>query len=432
MRVPFDFENPNPVLCVGTRNGLPELIHRGAVCVVAADADGSYSIQHAVGNIQQWMYLRSAAKFVQVLPLVESGALSHFRFSEEELAVMCASHWGEPFHLAAVRSILGKIGCEEGDLGCGGHAPMESCAYDYVRAGAPTPFVQDVYNNCSGKHAGFLALCKFLGHPIKGYLDPDHPVQRLVKEATCDVFCISPDTIHTGVDGCSAPAFAMPVFNASLGFARLCTAHQVLADTATPPRFEHVGTPLSETRRAAIRRIVSAITTHPHLVRGTGEFCTQLMRAGRGRVIGKIGAGGVYVSGIVGHGLGCAVKIDDGSRGPADNVTMGFLVWAAALVGSPPEGAAGEATSPVGAEEAPAGDSDAVGAAVAAGTHEGAGSPGPVASRSPALGALPPHWWALEDRYITPDVNCAGRLVGHRTVVPGVFPVEPYRHPPRP
>ena len=113
----------------------------------------------------------------QVLPLVESGALEHFGITQEELSVMCASHWGEPFHLAAVRSILAKIGCVEDDLECGGHSPEEQCAYDYVRAGARTPFVDHIYNNCSGKHAGFLALCKFLGHPTKGYINSDHPVQ---------------------------------------------------------------------------------------------------------------------------------------------------------------------------------------------------------------------------------------------------------------
>ena len=184
-------DTPNPVLCFQTRSGITENVHRGVVCCIEALDDTKYRIIHQAGNIDQQFFPRSAVKYVQVLPLLESGCVEHFGFTPEEIAVMCSSHNATPEHLRVVRSILSKCGVNESDLNCGGHTPgCEVSAWNYVRAGVATPFRDHIYNNCSGKHAGFLALCKFKGFPLQGYLEQDHPVQVLVRQSISDIFCI--------------------------------------------------------------------------------------------------------------------------------------------------------------------------------------------------------------------------------------------------
>ena len=207
-----DFAIANPVLCYATRSGITENVHRGVVCCVQVQPHNKYDVVYSQGNIEQMFYPRSALKYVQILPLLESGAVEHFGFTEQELAIMCASHNSEAEHLVTVRSILAKAGISESDLRCGGHTPIsEAAAFEYVRQGCKTPFTDHIYNNCSGKHAGFLALSKFLGYSLDDYLSPTHPIQLLIRSAVCDVFGIESDVLHLGIDGCSAPAYAMTV-----------------------------------------------------------------------------------------------------------------------------------------------------------------------------------------------------------------------------
>jgi L-asparaginase II len=196
--------NSNPLLCSTSRSDLIEIVHHGIVCCTElSPTDGSPKILCQIGDIDRLFYPRSAMKFIQILPLIESGAVDYYGFTERELSIMCASHNSEDSHLETVRSILSKIGLDENDLQCGGHTPIsEEAAFKYVREGVPTPFRAHIYNNCSGKHAGFLALCKYFHHPIEGYLSPAHPIQKLIREAVCDVFKISDDELHAGVDGC--------------------------------------------------------------------------------------------------------------------------------------------------------------------------------------------------------------------------------------
>lgn len=284
--------------------------YTGVVCVVHLEEDGTPKTVYSAGDTNQIFYPRSAMKYTQVLPLFETGAADHFGFSDEEVAVMCASHEGEPRHLEVVRGILHKIGASEDDLACGGHTPgCEESAFQYVREGAATPFRGHIYNNCSGKHAGFLAVAKHLGVPFKGYLDMSHPVQQLIRSAVSDVFQIPLDVLYAGIDGCSAPAYVMDAYQCAVGFARLAAWRQY---------------PDSK-RGEAISRMIRAITSFPRMVRGANSFCTDIMAAGQGNVIGKIGAAGVYACGVVDRRLGCAVKIDDGSMGPQFNIAMKFL-----------------------------------------------------------------------------------------------------------
>jgi L-asparaginase II len=292
-------EPANPVIAYQTRCGIVENIHRGSICSVQVHDDGRYDVVYSAGDISRPFYLRSALKYVQILPMLESGAVEHYNFSDAEIAVMCSSHDAEPFHLEAVRGILSKAGLTELQLGCGPHTPMhEASAFRYVREGTPTPFSSGIYNNCSGKHAGFLALCKFKGFPLEGYLSPSHPLQQLILSAASDVFGVEERSIHIGIDGCSAPTYAIPLVNAALGYAKL----------SRPEPF------FSSERTAAVHTMLRAVTSRAEYVWGSSctAFDTLMMTCTGGRAFGKRGASGGYVMGVRERGLGCAVKVDDG------------------------------------------------------------------------------------------------------------------------
>ena len=193
----------NPEVCYTIRSNLIEIIHRGVICCTEILPSNDSNIIFQQGNINQLFYLRSALKYIQILPLIESGAVEYYQFTDKELSIMCSSHNSEEYHLETVRSILNKANLNENDLRCGGHTPVsEEAAFEYVRKGVSTPFCDHIYNNCSGKHAGFLALCKFLGHSLEGYLLLDHPIQVLIREAISDVFSVPENELHVGIDGC--------------------------------------------------------------------------------------------------------------------------------------------------------------------------------------------------------------------------------------
>jgi L-asparaginase II len=268
-----------------------ESVHHGAV-VLVDDAGGPVA---ARGDADLVTYLRSSAKPAQVLPLLVSGAAERFGFTEAEIAVMIGSHGGEPFHLEAVRSILGRAGLGEEALQCGAHPPFYRPAAHALRLSGQEPSA--LHNNCSGKHAGMLALAVHLGAPIGAYLEPAHPVQQRIREVVARLSGLETAAIGIAVDGCSAPTFAIPMRAAALLYARL------LAPGSLP---EDLG-------RAA-RRAVAAMRAHPEMVAGTGRLCTDLMRRGGDGLIAKIGAEGFYGLGYArgGRGFGLAIKISDG------------------------------------------------------------------------------------------------------------------------
>ena len=240
-------------------------------------------------------YLRSTAKPFQLLPFVESGGADAFGFGDKELAVMAASHSGEPRHVETVQGILDRIGLNEDALQCGAHWPSSEESTRLLRDSnrEPTP----IYNNCSGKHSGMLATCVARGLSTRDYLDRAHPVQQAIVSALTEMSGVEPGSIPIAIDGCSVPCFALPLRAAALAFARL-------ADPAG----------LSEPRCAAVRRIVRAMTTHPEMVAGEGRLDTDLMRAGRGDLVSKGGAEGFMGIAVSSRGLGVAVKIIDGSN----------------------------------------------------------------------------------------------------------------------
>ncbi|MGE5561558.1 MAG: asparaginase [Chloroflexota bacterium] len=285
-----------------TRGDLVECIHNGDVAVV----DETGKLLYSLGDPERVSYLRSSAKPAQALPIVESGAIDHFRMSDRELAVMCASHNAETIHTETVLGILRKIGLSEAALQCGVHAPYDAEANEQLVLAGRKP--SSVHCNCSGKHSGMLTLAQMMGWPVEGYFKPEHPVQRAAKAAVANMADYPEDRIVVGTDGCGVPVFGMPVRNMAVIFAQL----------AKPDR-------LPDKRRQAVHRIVKAMTTEPQMVAGRNRLDTDLMKACRGKIVAKGGAEGVLCVGVVGEGIGIAIKCDDGSGRPHSVVITSIL-----------------------------------------------------------------------------------------------------------
>ncbi len=281
--------NPAPLVGV-TRGSITESLHRGYIAL--ADKDGR--VIWGAGDTRHVTYYRSSAKPIQVLPVVASGACDRFGITPAELAVMVASHHGQDCHVEAVRSILGKIGLDESHLECGLHRPTNRAQADrLVREGLP---VTPIYNNCSGKHAGMLAYALHMGYPTRGYVSASHPVQIDMHAAVAEVCGLEPEQVVVGVDGCGVAVFGMPVANMAYAYARLSEP-----DTM-PDRF-----------REAADRVRAAMTEHPVMVGGDGDFATRLVQALPGEVLAKGGAEGLLCFALPGRGVGACVKMEDGS-----------------------------------------------------------------------------------------------------------------------
>ncbi len=279
-----------------TRGGITESRHRGHV--VAVEPDGTI-VAH-LGAPETVTYLRSSAKPHQAIPLVASGAADRFGFSEEEIALACASHNGEPIHTELAASMLEKIGLPASALKCGVHEPYSAEFANELKRRGEAPNV--LHNNCSGKHAGMLALALHLGAPTETYDEPSNPVQLAIGKIVAEFSGIPIEDIAVGTDGCGVPVFGITVKSMALMYARL---------VASPAEF-------AEEVKNACRRIVTAMTSHPELIGGTSDrLDTEMMRAAPGRIVSKVGAEGVYTAAILPceewpRGLGLALKIEDG------------------------------------------------------------------------------------------------------------------------
>jgi L-asparaginase II len=262
---------------------------RHTVHVAVADAHGR--VVARAGNGNGLTYYRSAAKPFQALPLVEEGIVRRFGISLPELALCCASHEGEPEHVATARSILSKIGIDEALIRCGSQLPFGADASQelLMLGGQAMP----IHNNCSGKHAGMLALAVGMGWNPVDYHLPGHPVQDRMLREILRWTGLGETEVATGVDGCGVVCFAVPLFQIAKSFARFSVA---AADNEGPAE------------------IVRAMTTHPFMVGGTGRACTQVIEAAAGKAFVKLGAEGTYIGGIPASGLGFAIKVEDGGR----------------------------------------------------------------------------------------------------------------------
>ncbi|HKO59578.1 MAG TPA: asparaginase [Pyrinomonadaceae bacterium] len=286
---------PEPLVEV-RRGGITESRHRGHIVAVLPDGE----IIALLGMPETVTYLRSSGKPHQAIPLITSGAADRFGFDEREIALACASHNGEPIHLEVVKSMLRKIDLPADALKCGAHEPYSVAAAAELHFRGQTPTA--LHNNCSGKHAGMLALALHLGAPIETYYQPDNPVQLAIGRVVSQFSGIDIQDMAIGVDGCGVPVFGITVKAMALMYARLVSP---LAE------FDE------ETRRAC-SRIVAAMMAYPELIGGTKDrLDTEIMSAAKGSLISKVGAEGVYTVGILPSpewpkGFGLALKIEDG------------------------------------------------------------------------------------------------------------------------
>lgn len=290
-----DASTPAPLVEVW-RGPIVESRHRGHL--VALDSAGNTIA--ALGSPDALTYVRSSAKPFQAIPLITSGAAERFGFTDPEIAIACGSHSGEPIHVETVLSMLAKIGLDASALKCGLHEPFSvEVARELTRKGEPPSML---HNNCSGKHAGLLALAKHVGAPTESYDDWNNPVQQLIAKTVSQFSDVPFDQIAIGIDGCAVPVFGIPVRAMALMYARL----------VSPPE------DFDPTLQEACARIVRAMIEHPEMVGGSkGRLDTELIKAGEGRLISKIGAEGVYTIGVLPcsewpTGLGLALKIEDG------------------------------------------------------------------------------------------------------------------------
>jgi L-asparaginase II len=273
-----------------TRGGLQECLHFGSVAVVNTRG----KLVSYAGDAHLRTFSRSTLKALQALPFVEAGGPAHFGFTQPEVALLCASHNGEDAHVAAAESMLGKAGLNVRTLRCGCHvpglftlldqAPPEGLAFD------------ERHNNCSGKHAGFLAHCVQQGWPTEDYIAADHPLQHAIRRDVARAVGMAEDDLKLGIDGCSAPNYAMPLSKLAFGYARLASG---LADAEFGASFE---------------LLAHAMTAQPWMVSGTGRNDLAFMQAGRGDWVSKVGADGVQVIGSKSRGEALAIKIIDGNK----------------------------------------------------------------------------------------------------------------------
>lgn len=279
-----------------TRGGAVESVH--LVSLAVTDLDGRLLAD--AGNPALVTFWRSGAKPFQAMPLVEDGGADRFGLGEEELALACASHSSEPKHLEVASRFLARIGQPESALACGPHPPISAAVAEMVaRTGQ---VLTPRWSNCSGNHAGMLALALHHGWPAEGYARWGHPGQDRIAAVIARWSGLAPAEILHGVDGCTAVSFGLPLYSMATAYARFGASKE-----AAPTRLRH------------------AMMNHPFLVAGTGRFCTESMSAMPGEIISKVGAEGVYSVALPNQGVGIALKVEDGDGHCAPVALYGVL-----------------------------------------------------------------------------------------------------------
>ncbi len=289
---------PTPELRVeATRGTLVESLHRVAAAVV--DAEGGLIASSGDPDLVTWW--RSAAKPFQALPVVQDGAADRFQMTDAELALACASHSSEPRHLDIVSGFMSRAGISDQDLACGPHTPLSPAVAALAARGSVN--LTPRWSNCSGKHAAMIALARHHGWPSPGYQAAGHPVQERILSEVVRWTGVAPEHIAQAPDGCTAVCFGLPLRAMALSYARLASS-----------------------REPAARRIVSAMTSEPFLVAGTGRLCTDLMTAWNRKLVAKIGAEGIYSAALVERGIGIALKVEDGDMRASGVALLEVLV----------------------------------------------------------------------------------------------------------
>lgn len=287
-----------------TRGNLVESIHRGAVAVV----DTKGKLLASAGDPGYLTYFRSAAKPIQAIPVIESGATRHFGLDLPEIAILTGSHNGEVQHTDTVLAILRKIGLGVEYLQCGAHDPLSESSRNSLIAKGIKPSA--LHNTCSGKHAGMLTLARYRHLSFEDYYRPEHLVQQEMLKTVAEMSGSAPEQIPVGIDGCGVPVFGLPLAKMAYAYARISAPED---------------NDLTETRREACLLIKKAMTTHPFMVGGTGRFDTDLLKAGEGKLIAKFGAEAVYCVGVPEKGWGIAIKVEDGNLRALPPVVLAVL-----------------------------------------------------------------------------------------------------------
>lgn len=292
----------NPALVTLFRGELAESCHRGAFAVVGSGGE----LLHSVGDILTPCFARSAIKAIQAIPLVESGAAVSLKFDQRELALACASHSGEREQVERVQTMLSKCDLDEAALACGAQWPLGIEAARALAAAGETP--RPVHNNCSGKHAGMLALALHRGELVRGYEHAEHPVQRSIEATLAEMAEIEMTPAMRATDGCSVPTWALPLRSLAHAFAKFGT-----------------GAGLAPSRAAACLELMEACFAAPFFVAGHGRFCSLAMSRLPGRAFVKGGAEGVFCASLPELRAGVALKIDDGAKRAAEAVMAAVL-----------------------------------------------------------------------------------------------------------
>ncbi|MFM1898892.1 MAG: hypothetical protein RL577_1132 [Bacteroidota bacterium] len=294
----------NPILVEIWRGPMVESFHRGAIVIVGEQGQTLWSM----GNPEQWAYPRSAMKYFQHLPFLQSGDFDRLHWGSQELAILCASHNGEAMHTALVSRMLEQLNLTAAHLGCGPQAPTLRTDHEALIISGQKPSC--LHNNCSGKHTGFLAASQFLNYSLEDYLKPDHALQLSIRKMISLFYEMAEEDLKIGVDGCSAPIYGMPLRNQALAYLNL-----ILPDRVTDDRSLH----------KACARVVEAVAQYPDLIAGSKRYCSDLIRITKGRIIGKTGADGIYSIAIPSEKIALVIKIDDGKMGPQYQVAHQLL-----------------------------------------------------------------------------------------------------------
>ncbi|WP_054956878.1 asparaginase [Paenibacillus dakarensis] len=283
------------------RADIMECAHSGHICIVNEEG----KVEAYAGDPEYVTFTRSSAKPLQAIPAIRAHMASHYHLTDQEIAIMTASHRGQLEHQETLINLMNKTGIAEQRLVCAPSYPLNEEARDALILSRSDK--RKLHHNCSGKHLGLLAYCQMQGYSLEGYENPDHPVQQEVLNTVAYMSGLSKEKIILGTDGCGLPVFALPMH-------ALATAYMKLA---CPDLIEDKAT------RLAVETITKAMNAHPFMVAGTGKVDTLLLQDEN--IVAKGGFKGVYCFGLKKERLGITFKILDGSEEEWGLVTESIL-----------------------------------------------------------------------------------------------------------
>ena len=273
-----------------TRGDVVESAHYGNVVVTNSKG----KILAYAGDSEMQTYMRSAAKLFQALAIFKTGAYEKFQFTNKEMAIMCASHYGEDFHQEVIRGLLDKMGYTMEDLLCG--KPLSIDEKVRMNQLLENHVLTQANSDCSGKHCGFLADCKAMGWDHKTYDQPEHPLQQMVLQTLADFADMDPEDFGISADGCGVPVHSMRLRNMAMAYARYANLKYA------PSGYEK-----------GCETLFHAMNEEPEMLAGTGGFCTEFIKNTKGKYCGKLGAEAIYCIGVKDKDMGIVVKVADGN-----------------------------------------------------------------------------------------------------------------------